>query len=59
MANSIAVITKYLPKVVDRVFAEESKTALLMSGGKYIDINFKEAGYVKSFSILMDGLSDY
>lgn len=59
MANSIAVITKYLPKVVDRVFAEESKTALLMSGGKYIDINFKEAGYVKIFSILMDGLSDY
>lgn len=59
MANSIAVITKYLPKVVDQVFAEESKTALLMSGGKYIDINFKEAGYVKIFSILMDGLSDY
>lgn len=59
MANSIAVIKKYLPKVVDRVFAEESKTALLMSGGKYIDINFKEAGYVKIFSILMDGLSDY
>ena len=59
MANSIALITKYLPNVVDKVFAEDSKTALLVSGGKYVDINFKEAGYVKIFSILMDGLSDY
>lgn len=59
MANSIALITKYLPNVVDKVFAEDSKTALLVSGGKYVDINFREAGYVKIFSILMDGLSDY
>lgn len=59
MANNINLITKYLPEAVDKVFAEESKTALLASGTGYINVNFKEAGYVKIFSVLMDGLSDY
>lgn len=59
MANSIQLIEKYLPQAVDKVFAEESKTALLVNGTKWLDINFKEAGHVKVFSILMDGLSDY
>lgn len=59
MANSIALIEKYLTKAIDTVFAEESKTALLENGSKYIDLNFQEAGYVKILSILMDGLSDY
>jgi len=59
MANNITTIQEWLPNVVDTVFATESKTALLESGKKYMDLNFKEAGYVKILSILMDGLSDY
>ena len=59
MANSIARIEKWLPQVIDSVMATESKTALLENGAKYIDVNFKEAGYVRIMSILMDGLSDY
>lgn len=59
MANNIQLIEKYLPEVVDKVLATESKTALLENGQKFIDLNFKEAGYVRILSILMDGLSDY
>lgn len=59
MANSFALITKYMAQALDTVFAEESKTAVLENGSKYIDLNFQEAGYVKILSILMDGLSDY
>lgn len=59
MANDIALIQKYLQDVVDAVFVAESKTRLLEGGKKYIDLNFKEAGYVKVMSLLMDGLSDY
>lgn len=59
MANNITRIEKWLPNVIDTVFAQESKTALLENGAKFIDVEFKEAGYVKVASILMDGLSDY
>ena len=59
MANNFNLITKYLPEALDKVFAAESKTALLENGGKWVDLNFKEAGYVKVANILMDGLSDY
>lgn len=59
MANSFETITKYLNKAIDTVFATESKTNLLEDGGKFVDLNFQEAGYVKVASILMDGLSDY
>lgn len=59
MPNVIAKITKYLPQVVDKVFAEESKSQILNVGKKYLDLDFKEVGYVKILSILMDGLSDY
>lgn len=59
MANSFSVITKYMAKALDTVLANESKTAILENGMKYIDLDFKEAGYVKILSILMDGLSDY
>lgn len=59
MANSFSLITKYLQNAIDTVFATESKTNLLVNGSKYIDVNFKEAGYVKVMSLLMDGLSDY
>lgn len=59
MVNSFSLITKYLQNAIDTVFATESKTNLLVNGSKYIDVNFKEAGYVKVMSLLMDGLSDY
>lgn len=59
MANNIALIEKWLPNVVDTVFAEESKTALLENGSKFIDVDFKDAAYVRILDILMDGLSDY
>lgn len=59
MPNNIQRIEKWLPNVVDTVFATESKTLLLENGSKFIDVNFKEAGYVKILNILMDGLSDY
>lgn len=59
MANQFSLISKYLQKAVDTVFVNESKTNLLVNGSKYIDVDFKEAGYVKVMSLLMDGLSDY
>ena len=59
MANNFELITKYMQNAVDTVFAEESKTNILVNGSKFIDVNFKEAGYVKVYSLLMDGLSDY
>lgn len=59
MANNFQLITKYLSSAVDTVFAVESKTNLLVNGEKYVDLNFKETGYVKVMSLLMDGLSDY
>jgi len=59
MANQITRIEKWLPNVVDTVFATESKTALLENGQKFMDLDFKEAGYVRIMNILMDGLSDY
>ena len=57
--NSFELITKYLPSAVDKYFAEDSKTAILENGNKFVDVNFAETGYVKIASILMDGLSDY
>lgn len=59
MANSIATITRYLTKMIDEVFVKDSKTEILENGSKFIDLNFKEAGYVKIYDILMDGLSWY
>lgn len=59
MANYFTPITKYLPKSLDTVFAEESKTLDLLDAGKMVNVNFSEAGYVKVLSILTDGLSDY
>ena len=59
MANAISLITKYMKEAVDTVLTQEAKTSILVNGQKFIDVNFKEAGYVKIASILMDGLSDY
>ena len=57
--NSFELIEKYLPESVDEYFAHDSKSVLLEKGTKWIDVSFKETGYVKIASILMDGLSDY
>lgn len=57
--NSFEVITKFLPQAVDKYFYEDSKTAILEKGEKFIDVKFDETGYVKILDILMDGLSDY
>ena len=57
--NSFELIEKYLPESVDKYFAHDSKSVLLEKGTKWIDVSFKETGYVKIASILMDGLSDY
>lgn len=59
MPNVIAKIEKYLTNAVDTVFAQDSATKILENGQKYMDLSFKETGYVKVMSILMDGLSDY
>lgn len=59
MANSIGLITKYMQEAIDTVLTQEAKTSVLVNGSKFIDLNFKETGYVKVMSLLMDGLSDY
>lgn len=59
MANSIVRAERFLTKALDTVLATESKTALLENGSKWIDLDFKEVGYVRIMSLLMDGLSDY
>lgn len=57
--NSFELITKYLPQALDKHFVAEAKTAILEQGNKFIDVNFKESGYIKIASMLLDGLSDY
>ena len=57
--NSFEVITKFLPQAVDKYFYEDSKSAILEKGSKFIDVKFDQTGYVKILDILMDGLSDY
>lgn len=59
MANNVITIQKFLDKALDTVMATESKTAVLENGSKFIDFDFKEAGYVRIMDLLMDGLSDY
>ena len=59
MANKFHAIGKYMQNIVDTILVHESVTKVLENGNKYIDFDFKETGYVKVMSILMDGLSDY
>lgn len=59
MANVFATIQKYLTKAIDTVFVTESKSNILVSNNKFVDVNFDQAGYVKIASMLLDGLSDY
>ena len=57
--NNFSLIEKYTVTAVDKFFIADSKTAILEEGQKFINVDFKETGYVKIASILMDGLSDY
>ena len=57
--NSIESIIKYSTSALDKVYAAESKTAILGNGRKWVDVNFDKAGYVRIASILFDGLGDY
>ena len=57
--NSFELITEFLPRAIDRYFVEDSATAILEKGSKYIDVKFDQTGYVKIADILLDGLSDY
>ena len=59
MANKFHSVGKYMQNIVDTILVHESVTKVLENGNKYIDLDFKETGYVKVMSILMDGLSDY
>ena len=57
--NSIETIIKYSTSALDKVYAAESKTAILGNGRKWVDVNFDKAGYVKVANLLFDGLGDY
>ena len=57
--NTFELIEKYLPESIDKYFAHDSKSVYLEKGKKFIDVSFKETGYVKIANILLDGLSDY
>ncbi|GEM_PF-2006798 len=57
--NSIETIIKYSANGLDKVYAAESKTAILGNGKKWVDVNFNEAGYVKIANLLFDGLGNY
>lgn len=59
MANNINLIVKYFPEAIDKFFAEKSKTAILVDDKKWVKLDFKNAGWVKVASILLDGLSNY
>ena len=59
MANKFHAVGKYMQNIVDTILVHESTTKVLENGNKYIDLDFKETGYVKVMSMLMDGLSDY
>lgn len=56
--NSIELVTKYSP-IIDEYFVTGSKTIVLEADPKYLNLNFKEAGYVKIAERLLDGQSDY
>jgi len=57
--NSFELITKYLPDSFDSILAQKSKTQVLVNSQNLVDVNFKQAGYIKVSSMLIDGFSDY
>lgn len=60
MANNIYAITKYLPKIIDTGFCDDSFIKQwFVNSNKYVELDFKESGYVRIMEIALDGLSDY
>ena len=59
MANNINLIEKWLPNALDTVLRTESKTAILRTDPKWLDLNFTNAATIRVASILMDGLGNY
>ena len=57
--NNIELIQKYAKDAIAKIFASKAATAVLEADPKYINLDFKEAGYVKLFTFKMDGLADY
>lgn len=57
--NNFEKIIKYSPHAFDKVFAANAKSAVLVNSQKFVDVNFKEAGYVKLFSMTVDRLGQY
>ena len=58
MANSFAYIEKTLPRVVDKVFAQESLTDRLI-GKNQVKVDFLDARTVKVFKLASTGLTAY
>lgn len=59
MPNYLQAITKYIPTAIDKVYMADAATRILERERKYIDPDFKYAGYVRIARILFNGLSDY
>ena len=57
--NSFERITRFDTQAFDAVFAAESKSAIFQNGGKFIDVSFKEAGWVKLYNMQVDKLGNY
>ena len=57
--NNIALITKFLPKVLDQVMVADSKTRLLEQGAKSIVFDFTNSKTVKIGTLKTEGLGNY
>lgn len=59
MANAIELIKKYLSQAVVLTFAQKSKSRVLETDGKRIQLDFAGGNTVKILNLQMEGLSDY
>ncbi len=59
MANAIELIKKYLSQAVVLSFAQKSKSRVLETDGKRIQLDFAGGNTVKILNLQMEGLSDY
>lgn len=59
MANFLPSITQYLTKNIDELMTQNLCSSILEQGSKYLQLDFKEVGYIRILSLLTDGLSDY
>ena len=56
--NNVAYIEKFMPKVIDQVFAQESLTERLF-GKNALKVDFLDAKTVRVFKLASTGLTDY